>query len=390
MRFLFVSNFIREPNSGSAGSLVQIGNALSDRGHVVDFLWRSNAMPRLHHGVADTVLLLPRRQFRQVRAHLRAAATYDVVDISQPYAYGVYERLPAEFPRTLFLNRTHGWEERARRALLSHGEDAGSAQLPMLSDASHRVWSKYCVRTAQAAHGIVTPSSLCAEFIMTNHGVSSDRIKVIPHGADDGRADSRESPVPRTWEDPLRLLFAGNYLPLKGSRLLDAVLPRIAAISSSVEVTFVVPERSVPVVRAAFEPTFGRRVTVLPWLKREQLSETYRRHDVYLSPSLFEGFGLAAIEAMRAGLCVVGSDEGALRDIALPGHAALLFPPGDSEEFQQRLELCLRDRGLVRRVAEEGQEKARDLTWARTAELTEQWCLALRNRILGDSIRTAA
>src|SRR4051794_34281869 len=128
MRFLCASAFVADPNSGAPGTIISIGNALAARGHVVDYLWRPAEPFRVPHPSLAPVLELPTRQYRQVDAHLQKHH-YDVVVVSQPYAHPVYEKLPLKYPSTLFVNRTHGWEERFNDARVRFGWDMPAAGL---------------------------------------------------------------------------------------------------------------------------------------------------------------------------------------------------------------------------------------------------------------------
>jgi glycosyltransferase involved in cell wall biosynthesis len=379
VRFLFVSNFLPKADSGSAGSLMSLAGALGERGHVVDFLWRSELGPRLPHNVADDLLLLPRRQLREVRRRLSGKARYDVVMVSQPYAFRVYEELIPAYPNVLFVNRTHGWEERRRRQLASLDSKARSVRRRPSRHASSWMRAQMCARTARAAHGIVAPCRLCAEFIVAEYPLDPRNVRVIPYGvdADSGAEAARRAERPGT---SLRFLFAGVYTDIKGAQLLEQVLPRLAEHEPDVALTCVVPDEAQERVLSAYGGTFGERLTVRPWMSREAVREVYREHDVFLFPSLFEGYGKAAVEAMREGMCVVGSDEGVLHELG-PSGAALTFPAADSAAFQRLLRECIGDRQLVERVARAGNQAVRELTWSRTAELTEAWCLELRDRL---------
>src|SRR5262245_50917815 len=115
MRFLVAAQFRPDPNSGSAGSVLAVGQALAARGHSVDYEWMAPDRGLLRHPALRRHFEVPVQQVRALASRL-LGATYDVVIVSQPHAYMAYELLPALHPRTLFVNRTHGWEHRLLQA----------------------------------------------------------------------------------------------------------------------------------------------------------------------------------------------------------------------------------------------------------------------------------
>ena len=86
-------------------------------------------------------------------------------------------------------------------------------------------------------------------------------------------------------------------------------------------------------------------------------------------PSLYEGFGMPAGEAMACGVPVISSTGGALPEVV--GDAGILVAPGDAEALRQAIETLLDDPQRRRRLAEAGLERVRNaLTWRRAAEKT--------------------
>lgn len=381
MRFLFVSDFVCEWNSGSAGSILSIGEALIKRGHTVDYLWKDDKPPVLPHASLDRLFGLPRRQFRQIREQL-LKADYDVVIVSQPYAYPVYEQLPRLYPNTLFLNRTHGWEDRFNRARLKWCWDLEKGSLDwMLAWASAIAARRLFRRTAKACQGLIAPSSMGANFVSNAYGVPKDKIAVIPYGLSEDFLNMNGSQNRRSQE--IKLLFVGSYLARKGTRILETILPALGQMFSSLKVTFVVPNESIGLVKSRYDSSFGGRLTVLGWQKRSELVELYSQHDIFLFPSLFEGFGKVFIEAMACGMCVVGFDEGGLSDIARCGESALFCQTGDVTGFQKLLEESLKSPELIRQIGAEARKVANKFTWDRTARETEVFCLSRMNLELG-------
>ena len=89
---------------------------------------------------------------------------------------------------------------------------------------------------------------------------------------------------------------------------------------------------------------------------------------VAVLPSLDEGFGLPAIEAMACGIPVVASRAGALPEVC--GDAATLVDPEDADSLADGLAEMLDDETRRRTMIERGRSRAADMTWERCAERT--------------------
>jgi len=91
---------------------------------------------------------------------------------------------------------------------------------------------------------------------------------------------------------------------------------------------------------------------------RRDVPELLAASDVFAFPTLLEGFGLAAVEAMAAGLPVVASDLPALAAIVEDGRTGILVPAGDAEALGDALGRILADRASARRMGALGQQRA--------------------------------
>ena len=384
MRFLIASDFVRDENAGSAGSILDLGGALGARGHKIDYLWKQGQPYWLPHGSLSRWLELPRRQYHQIGAQIDRRP-YDVVLINQPYGYLAHETLPAMYPRTLFLNVSHGWEDRLHAARLRFECDGPYSFGRRLGlELTKTLVNRACRRTVRACHGMIVSSQAAALYIQQSYGVPSSKVAVIPVGLNQAFVDAEVRGT--DCSKGVRLLYVGNYLALKGSDVLESILPPLGIAYPQATMTFVVPSDVAPRIHSRFGPAFGTRLTVLPWRDRDTMPEVYGQHDILVFPSLFEGFGRTFLEAMVCGACVVGFAEGALPDVAVSGTDAFYCATGDVASLNALLERCLQDPDLARKVGQQGRLTARRYSLALSAERTEVFCEQRRQATIGPAL----
>lgn len=114
------------------------------------------------------------------------------------------------------------------------------------------------------------------------------------------------------------------------------------------------------------------------FLSAEELIDAYRGAIAYIDPSLYEGFGLQALEAMACGTPVVTSNTTSLPEVV--GDAGFLVDPHDAAGFASSLEALLTDPELHADYVRRGLERAATFTWRRTAILILAACRAVSER----------
>ncbi len=103
------------------------------------------------------------------------------------------------------------------------------------------------------------------------------------------------------------------------------------------------------------------KIVMLEGVTREELSVLYSNAELFVYPSLYEGFGLPPLEAMANGCPVIVSNSTSLPEVV--GDAGLYFNPGEINELEQRINQLLTDESLKSKLKEKGFKKASSFSW---------------------------
>jgi glycosyltransferase involved in cell wall biosynthesis len=117
---------------------------------------------------------------------------------------------------------------------------------------------------------------------------------------------------------------------------------------------------------AILESPAQPRIVRTGWLEDGTLAALVSRADLLAYPSLYEGFGFPPLQAMRAGVPVVATGAGSLREVL--GDAALMVEPGDHDGLVLGLQRCLDDDSLRRRLRAAGTDRVAAFSWERCGE----------------------
>jgi glycosyltransferase involved in cell wall biosynthesis len=181
-------------------------------------------------------------------------------------------------------------------------------------------------------------------------------VDVLTFGGDDPMVPAA-SVDPQAKHGALRVLFVGGLSQRKGiADLFEAV----AMLGAHVELTVIgrkPAEDCAPLDSALAQ---HRWIESLP---REQILAEMRAHDVFVFPSLFEGFGLVITEALSQGLPVITTSHTCGPDVLAEGEDGFIVPIRDPQAIAEKLELLHRDRGRLAAMSEAARKKAESLTW---------------------------
>lgn len=112
------------------------------------------------------------------------------------------------------------------------------------------------------------------------------------------------------------------------------------------------------------------RVRFLEYVEDTVLPTIYRQAEIFIFPSLYEGFGLPLLEAMSYDLPVIGSKCSAIPEIM--GEAGLLFDPHSADDLSEKINILLNDPTRRNKLVETGRQRIKNFTWEKTARQTLQ------------------
>lgn len=225
------------------------------------------------------------------------------------------------------------------------------------------------------ARAVACVSNATKRALVGHYGTDPKRVWVVPEAADAfelsaSTADSRKlDEVRRRLGLPeLYVLTVGARRPHKN---LGLAVRAFALVRGEVPHSLVVvgaPERRYPddVAAALGETGVDDRVIQIDRVAEEDLPAVYALAEAVLVPSLHEGFGLPALEAMRSGTAVIASDRTSLPEVV--GEAGLLVDPGDLAAWATALRRVLLDDEFRERLRAKGRERAAGFSWRRSAE----------------------
>jgi glycosyltransferase involved in cell wall biosynthesis len=211
---------------------------------------------------------------------------------------------------------------------------------------------------------IITVSHDSAREITNAFGVPPQKIRVVYNGL-----DSQEfTPLPEVAKKPNSLIFVGNSEDRKKGLLY--LLQALRYLPEYVCLTVVdggAPQRSfAPMLTEKYK--IGHRVHFTGKIGPGELARLYCSAEIAVVPSLYEGFGFPAAEAMACELPVVSSTAGALPEVVGNDGAGILVPPRNAPALAQAIRRLLEDPGLRRQMGWAGRRRVTTLfTWENAA-----------------------
>jgi glycosyltransferase involved in cell wall biosynthesis len=262
---------------------------------------------------------------------------------------------------------------------------------PQFFSAYQRAWSKVLIRdSAKKADHIITVSEYSKRDLVETYGIHEEKITVTYEGA--GKEfvpldrEKSKSEIARKYKiDGDFILYLGRLQARKNLRRLVNAYARVREAGFTHSLVLAGQQDSFfqPVLARVRELKLENNISFPGYVAAEDVPTFYNAAEVFIYPSLYEGFGLPLMEAMACGIPVITSRGSSLDEVA--GDAAVLVDPLDELSISEALKNVLNDSELRTRLSVAGLRRSRLFTFENAARQT----LDVYERVLGAKINRA-
>ncbi len=164
------------------------------------------------------------------------------------------------------------------------------------------------------------------------------------------------------------LLHVGTLEPRKNHQFLFKVFEALDYFDGKLVLCGMKGWQVEPILAAMQANGKAHRIQHLDYVQDDDLVALYRRAEALIFPSLYEGFGLPPVEAMRQGCPVISSDGGSLAEVV--GDGGIVLPLGDPDQWAHAIGELLGSPDRRARLINAGHKKASQFSWRKCAEET--------------------
>jgi glycosyltransferase involved in cell wall biosynthesis len=246
---------------------------------------------------------------------------------------------------------------------------------PQWFDKKYVAWRRFILpKLLRRVRGIITVSNFSQETILEHFPQVRGKVEVIYNGVRTNHFYPRGDREIERLRDQYNLqkpfvLSVGSLDPRKNSHRLIQAWKRLPAHIQN-ETDLVITGESAQKFVFNIDRTSYKNVRFTGYVSDEQLPVLYSAAQLFVYPSLFEGFGLPVLEAMACGTPVITSNTTALKEIAADN--ALAVNPKEPDAIADAINKLLESRDLREQYRRKGQNYAGKFTWKKTAEETKK------------------
>ena len=235
-----------------------------------------------------------------------------------------------------------------------------------LRSMQRRYWKIFIPLTARRCNRIIAISKSTADDIVKY--IPSARQKITVTHLASAVEDSHAPGEPLNGIEPGYVLYVANIVASKNPRAVAQAASTLASTGQSIRFVHVGADHNSLLQQALTDFRVGSGFRQLGRVSASQLRWLYRNALCAIVPSIYEGFGMPALEAQEYGAPLISSNAGSLAEVA--GDGALYFEPHDVDRLVELISSVSESPQLRQTLICKGRENSQKFTWERTAQKT--------------------
>lgn len=272
------------------------------------------------------------------------------------YGYSAFSNLTADVPRILFQLHPHPLSVRTllTEELEKFPECAATLSKEWELALTEVEFRRLTDEVKMAQHWIAASSF--TKRTLTENGVPASDVHVVPYGVD---LEKFRNPPRKSGTGPLKLLLVGRMTQRKGIQYLIDALDMLD--TDDIELTVCGWGLDASILAR----TRSTRIRLMPSASAAEVQEAYRDADLFVLPSVAEGFAHVLLEAMASGLPILSTTNTAAPDLIEGAEQGFVIPPCNASAIAERLEWALTHRRALVEMSAAARRRAEHFTWAR-------------------------
>lgn len=227
-------------------------------------------------------------------------------------------------------------------------------------------WTKYSVEKSKK---VITISNSSKDDIIKHYKVPAEKVEVVHLGLKPISMEQHSKQLSDFGITKKFVLFVGTLQPRKNiSKLVESFSLLPQSIKDNYQLVIVGKKGWLyeDILSSPEKYHIQDKVVFLDYVSDRQLPMFYKNAEVFVLPSLYEGFGLPILEAMRYGCPVVTSNVSSLPEAG--GDAALYFDPESAQDIMEHIQKVLTNSELRNKMIEKGTSHYKKFTWEKAAQ----------------------
>lgn len=292
------------------------------------------------------------------RKVLPQALAADVIEVAGNIGWRLFASLrKVKQKRPLLAVRLHALEFKDEQARITE-EIARLMKLPMKYKLLTRHWTNWQeFKTLELADIVICHTSREADAIITAGLKQESQVRIYPLGVDPDFILHRDHRASAT-----KLLWWGSWVERKGiytlPRAFELAIRELPTLSLTIGGSGTPPQE----VLSCFAAELRSRITILPFVSKDKHKAILAEHDLFIFPSLSEGFGLALLEAMSTGIPCITTLTG-MYDWLEHGQNCYIVPMEAPTAVAGAIKRLINDLSLRQAIGNKGRKTASALTW---------------------------